>query len=244
MKAKRLGMILGLGTWFVLTPMWMVSSTFDPARAYKDAIVTPTPTIDEVKVPRSSQNVPFLRPLIDDQSPTQSGVTPLAPSSAGIANGDFENGPDGSWEEYSTHGWDIIVTTSDLPVTPHSGLWAAWLGGDYDDVSYISQTVTIPDVDPVLSFWYYLASDELICAYDFGWVRINLNEVYTIALCADNDTFGWVLQAVDLSAYAGQTVTLQIRVETDYTINSNYFIDDVALTGASYTYIYLPLIMR
>jgi hypothetical protein len=237
-------MILGFGSGLLLTPMWMISSTFDPVRAYTDKIVTHNPTIDEVRVPRSRQNVPFVGHIIDDQSPTQSGVTPLTSSFAGIANGDFENGQDGSWEEYSTHGWDIIMTMSDLPVTPHSGLWAAWLGGDHDDVSYISQTVTIPDEDPALIFRYWLDSEEDICDHDFGWVRINFINVYTIALCADNDTYGWVLRAVDLSAYAGQTVTLQIRVETDGSYISNYFIDDVALSGTYYTYIYLPLIMR
>jgi hypothetical protein len=237
-------MILGLGSGLVLTPIWMMSSTFDPVRAYKDEIVTPTPTIDEVRVPRSRQNVPFVRHIIEDQSPTQSGVTPLTSSFAGIANGDFENGQDGSWEEYSSNGWDIIEPMSDLPVTPHSGLWAAWLGGDHDEVAYISQTVTIPDEDPALIFWYWLASKEDTCDYDFGWVRINHIDVYTIALCADNDTSGWFFKTVDLSVYAGQTVTLQIRVETDGSYISNYFIDDAALSGTSYTYIFLPLIMR
>lgn len=59
----------------------------------------------------------------------------------GIVNGDFEAGPT-DWLEYSTHGWPLIVDS--LPVTPHSGSWAVWLGGDYDDISYIQQQVTVP----------------------------------------------------------------------------------------------------
>lgn len=235
MKTKRFVVIFSLGLALMLTLMWMLNSTFDPAQAYTDTTVTPAPTIDRVGVSRSRQ-------LTDDQNQTQSGVTPLKVSVAGIANGGFENGQDGSWEEYSAHGWDIIVDTSILlPTPPHSGSWAAWLGGDFDDVSYISQSVTIPAEAPTLSFWNWIAS-EGTCGCDFGWVKINDTTVQTIDLCGDNNTSGWVNRTVDLSAYAGQTVTLQIRVETDGSLNSNYYIDDVMVGEMFYTY--LPLTLR
>ena len=51
----------------------------------------------------------------------------------------------------------------------------------------------------------------------------------TYDLCDTNDTSGWVRQTVDLSAYAGQTIQLQFRAETDSSENSNWFVDDVAL---------------
>jgi len=37
-----------------------------------------------------------------------------------------------------------------------------------------------------------------------------------------------VLHEVDISAYAGQTVTLRIQVDTDADLNSNLFVDDVS----------------
>ena len=41
---------------------------------------------------------------------------------------------------------------------------------------------------------------------------------------------------IDLSAFANQSIMLQIRVETDGTLNSNLFVDDVAFqNGASHT---------
>ncbi|MEE8392258.1 MAG: M12 family metallo-peptidase, partial [Anaerolineae bacterium] len=37
-----------------------------------------------------------------------------------LTNGDFESGQT-DWTEYSTHGWNLIMQTADLPRTPHSG---------------------------------------------------------------------------------------------------------------------------
>ena len=57
----------------------------------------------------------------------------------------------------------------------------------------------------------------------------------TVDLCSSNNTGGWVQKSINLSAYAGQTVTLQIRAATDGSLNSNWFIDDVSFqsTGAA-----------
>ena len=244
MNTKRFVITLGLGLALVLTLMWMLSSTFDPARAYTDTTVTPPPTIDRVGVTRNRQNVPLKEQIADGQSQTQSGVAPLTFSSADIANGDFEDGQDGSWVEYSSHGWDIILDTPTFPQTPHSGSWAAWLGGELDDVSYISQGVTIPSGASTLSFWNWIDSED-VCNFDFGGVIINDTIVQVIDLCVDNNTFGWVERTVDISAYAGQVVTLQIRVETDDTLFSSYFVDDVTLDETpDEHYTFLPLILR
>jgi hypothetical protein len=148
-----------------------------------------------------------------------------------IANGDFESGSDGSWTEYSSHGWDLIVTTFPGSVVPHSGSWAVWLGGEYDDISYVQQDVTVLGGSSILSFWYWIASADL-CGYDYGSVRINGATVQSFDLCDSNDTGAWVQGTVNLSAYSGQTVALQIRAETDGSLNSNFFIDDVALGAA------------
>lgn len=172
--------------------------------------------------------------------------TPLAlPNAVGIANGNFENGPDGSWLEYSLNGWDLILSSSALVVPPHSGEWAVWLGGDYDEVSYISQTVEVPSENTTLEFWEWVASEDL-CGYDFAWVRVNSTNVYTVDLCWSTSTDGWVRRTVDLSGYSGQTVSLQFRVETDGSLNSNYFLDDIAFVAPVIPdhFVHLPLAMR
>ena len=126
-------------------------------------------------------------------------------------------------------------------VSPHGGSWVAWLGGELDDTSYISQSVTIPADSSTLRYWYWIGSEDA-CGYDLAWVRINNVSVKTIDLCSDTDTGGWVPATIDLAGYAGQTIALQIRVETDGSLNSNYFVDDVTLGASSIAYnTFLPL---
>ena len=48
---------------------------------------------------------------------------------------------------------------------------------------------------------------------------------------------------VNLGAYVGQAVTLQFRVETNGSLNSNLFIDDVSFTNATGT-VNAPIPMR
>jgi hypothetical protein len=104
MNTKQFTLTLGLGLALWLTLMWMLSSTFDRARAYTEPTVTPIPTIDRFGVLRSRQNVPIKEHITNGRSHSQPGVMPLTSSSAHIANGDFENGRDGSWQEYSAYG--------------------------------------------------------------------------------------------------------------------------------------------
>jgi C1A family cysteine protease len=149
----------------------------------------------------------------------------------GLVNGDFENGPAG-WVEYSSNGWDLILPAASLLVTPHSGNWAAWLGGDDDEISYIQQQVTVPSGSPYLAYWHWIASEDL-CGYDFGGVIINSTVVDVYDLCSSTNTGGWVKHVVNLSAYAGQSVSLQIRAETDDSLNSNLFVDDVSFQASA-----------
>lgn len=158
----------------------------------------------------------------------------IATAQIPILNGDFEQGSTG-WDLYSSHGWPIIVQGSQLPgsVTPHSGNWAAWLGGAYDDISYIEQTVTVPPSAPYFSYWHWIASSDA-CSYDFGGVLIDGSTVVDqYDLCTSANTGGWVAHSVNLSAYTGQTVDVQIRVETDSSMNSNLFVDDVSFTASA-----------
>jgi len=152
-----------------------------------------------------------------------------SPPGGGIVNGDFESGSTG-WTEYSTHGLSTI--TSSLPVAPHSGSYGAWLGGVNSEENYVQQQVTVPSSTPYIVYWQWIASTD-ICGYDFGGVVINGTEVDLYDLCATTITGGWVTHSVNLSAYAGQSVTLQIRVETGSSDWSNLYVDDVSLQASA-----------
>ena len=80
---------------------------------------------------------------------------------------------------------------------------------------------------PYLAYWHWIASEDS-CGWDFGGVLVNGTVVDVYDLCDSASTGGWVHHVVNLSAYAGQAVTFQIRVETDSSLNSNLFIDDVS----------------
>jgi hypothetical protein len=144
-----------------------------------------------------------------------------------IVNGNFESGTAG-WTEYSWYGVHLIGN-SGFPdyVHPHSGDWAAWLGGLPDEISYIQQQVKIPASSSYLSYWHWIDSADY-CGYDFGGVVVNSTVVDVYDLCSSTNTGGWVKHVVDLGSYAGETVWIQIRAETDDSGNSNLFVDDVA----------------
>jgi hypothetical protein len=154
-----------------------------------------------------------------------------APALPALVNGSFESGATG-WAEYSTHGWPIIIN-SGFPgtVKPHGGSWAAWLGGELDDISYVQQSVGVSAGAPYLAYWHWIASAD-VCGFDYGGVLANGAVVDVYDLCSSANTGGWVKHVVNLSAYAGQVVTLQIRAETDSMYNSNLFVDDVAFQSS------------
>jgi serine protease len=149
-----------------------------------------------------------------------------------IGNGDFEAGAT-VWSEYSSHGWNIILSGGSLPsgVTPHGGTYAAWLGGGDSEVSYIQQQVDVPSSTPYLEYYHWISSTDY-CGYDYASVRINGGIVQSYDLCSSQATGGWVRHTVNLSAYAGQSVTLQIRAETDTSLSSSLYVDDVTYSSS------------
>jgi hypothetical protein len=215
---------------------------------------TATPTVTGTP-PTATPTLPpqaYLPQVMNDNTSTPTATstptrtttpTPTTTPTQGpsvLVNPGFEQGPGVGWQEYSSNGWDLILN-SDFPgsIAPHGGQWLAWLGGDDDEISYVRQSVTIPANASTLRFWMWIASED-DCGYDFGGVLVNNTTVDQFNLCNTADTNGWVQRSVDLGAYAGQNVALQIRVETDLSFNSNLFIDDVALSAAARAYPVVP----
>lgn len=145
-------------------------------------------------------------------------------------NPGFEEGAV-SWAQSSTGGWDLIMLASEAPVTAHGGTWLAWLGGADSDTSILSQTITFSTSAPYLHFWYWAASEDA-CGFDYFYVGVNGNYFYSETLCGDNGTNGWVQRVLDLAAYAGTGKTVQFKVVTDSSLNSNLFLDDVSMSNS------------
>ncbi|HEY73353.1 MAG: hypothetical protein DRJ03_20545 [Chloroflexi bacterium] len=146
-----------------------------------------------------------------------------------LANGNFENGQDGSWTESSSKGWDLITNASDLHISPHGGNWAVWLGGDNDEIAALSQQVTIPSSAATLNYWYWISSEDA-CGFDYAYVRFGTTMLKSYNLCESNNTSGWTSQQIDVTGWQSQTVELNFAIETDWILNSNFFLDDVSVS--------------
>jgi len=164
---------------------------------------------------------------IEDITASYNDILTVTPPS--LINGNFEQGQYVGWSEGSTHGWPIVVPVAQAGIYSHdsNGVFAAWLGGDDNDTSYISQAVNL-SAPATLRLWYWIGSEDA-CGSDYGFVQVNSSAIYTWSLCSANNTGGWALLDLNLSAYVGQTFTLALVAITDDSLNSNLFIDDISL---------------
>ena len=181
-------------------------------------------------------SVAFNKPVFSQSSPDQpydvylpliaSGYLPLPV----IQNGDFEQGDNGDWTVYSSGDY-FLVTDDLLPLTPHSGNWLAWMGGVPDEDSRISQGITLPAGGPVyLRYYYQVDSQKTSCTEDWMYFLVGTTQLASLRLCQASDTTDWEVGTVNLSAFAGQTITVTFQVTTSLTGNgSGFFIDDVSL---------------
>jgi hypothetical protein len=166
----------------------------------------------------------------DSQQPLSLQSGELVTATTPLVNGDFEQGRFVGWTEFSTHGYPLVLSSpTDLPIPAHSGGWGVWLGGDVSEVSAISQNITI--ISPTtLRLWYLIGSQEPTCGQDVGYVKLDATIIQTWNLCESTDMSGWAALDLNLNAYNGQTVTLNIQAITNNDVdNSNLFIDDVSL---------------
>ncbi len=150
-----------------------------------------------------------------------------------LRNGDFESGPI-VWSEYSLRGWPLISNTSELPpaLVPHSGSWAAWLGGDDNEDAVLSQTVTVMPGTAYLVFWHFPVSEEYYCWYDLAEVLVNGIRVWSLGLCDSTSPYYWSVESIYLDGFIGNKVTLSFHILTDGSLYSSWFIDDVSLQAS------------
>jgi hypothetical protein len=148
----------------------------------------------------------------------------------GLTSGSFEaaNSSNSNWGEFSLQGRPLIQSHTAVGLEPHGGQRLAKLGGIRREVAYVYQSLTIPTATPVLGYWIFIQSED-DCGYDFGGVVIDDRVVDKFDLCQPTATAQWIQRRVDLRQYAGETVMLEIRAETDRFLDSALFVDDIDL---------------
>ncbi len=150
----------------------------------------------------------------------------------GLVNGNFEQGPSVGWTISSNYpAYCLICNQADLSpfFSPRSGNWAAWFGGINNENASLKQTVTVPAGAPYLGFWQIIDSEDACNdAYDVARIKVNNTEVKKTHLCLTTHNPNWTKTSVNLSAYAGQTVVLELHAKTDGLYTSSWLVDDLA----------------
>ncbi|WP_026415756.1 M1 family metallopeptidase [Actinomadura oligospora] len=142
-----------------------------------------------------------------------------------VGNGGFESGTT-PWTASS----NVIFTGGGQ--TAHSGSRFARLDGTGSThTDTLSQSVTLPAgcSSASLSFWLHIDTGESpgSIAYDKLTAKIGTT---TLATYSNRDAAsGYVKKTFDVSAYAGQTVTLTFTGTEDVSLQTSFVLDDVAL---------------
>ncbi len=155
-----------------------------------------------------------------------SGSTITPNDTQPLPNGNFEQGAK-VWTESSVQGLDLIRDLRTLSITAHSGNWGAVLGIANNELASIEQSIMVPAGSPSLKYWFQVGSVDSHLGFDFARLLVNGVEVDEFQLHAGINTSIWTLRTVDIAPYAGQTVNLQLQVETDIADASTLIVDDV-----------------
>lgn len=149
-----------------------------------------------------------------------------------VANGGFESGTS-PWSQSSSS-----VITSRAGESAHGGTSFAWLDGvGSTHTDTLSQSVTIPSgcSTATLTFWLHIDTDETTSstAYDKLTAKIGSTTLATYSNLDQNT--GYVQKSIDVSAFAGQTVNLAFTGTEDYSLQTSFVLDDIALNTSGGT---------
>ncbi len=154
----------------------------------------------------------------------------------------FENGSaTAPWTESSTLGFDPITQASSSEPA-HSGSWEAWLDGNGTaDTDTVAQPVAIPaGCKATFSFWLHVDTTESTSAATPDTFTVQVvgsggTVLATVATFSNlNAASGYMQHTYNLSAYAGQTVTLRFTgQETDTHGGTTSFVFDDAAVQTS-----------
>jgi hypothetical protein len=148
-----------------------------------------------------------------------------------LGNPGFETGTAAPWVASS----GVISDHSQEP--PHTGKWDAWLDG-YSSArtDTLAQTITVPSGCSTyqFSFWLHIdtAQTTTTTAIDTLTVQVVNSSgtvLGTVATFSNlNHITGYLQHSYNLSAYAGQTVTLKFTGVQVSSTQTSFVVDDMA----------------
>lgn len=143
-----------------------------------------------------------------------------------LGNPGFENG---------TSPWTMssgVASTSSNGEAPHSGSYLAYLDGyGSSHTDTVSQSVSIPaGCHATLTYYLHIDTAETTTTTAYDKLTVKAGSTTLASYSNLNQANGYQLRTVDMSAFAGQTVTLTFTGTEDSSLQTSFCLDDTALT--------------
>jgi hypothetical protein len=204
--------------------------------SFKLATGTPTPTPTATATPSATPTASPTPTPTPTATPTPTPTPTATPTATPtpselIINGGLE----GSISPWVMSGSGAFYTNNGN--YPHTGTGYIYFGVNNNVSGQTYQTVTIPSTAPAnLTFWFNCSSQEgTTQAYDFLYVEVRNTSgtlLQTLATYSNRNKTtpgNYAQKSFSLAAYRSQTVRLQFRCTTDFSLSTTFRIDDVSL---------------
>ncbi|MFC1438828.1 putative Ig domain-containing protein [Streptacidiphilus sp. N1-10] len=143
-----------------------------------------------------------------------------------LGNPGFETGTAAPWTASSG------VVDNSSGEAAHSGSWKAWLDGyGSTHTDTLSQTVTVPAgcSTATLSFYLHIDTAETSTSTAYDTLKVQIGSTTLATYSNLNKNTGYSLKSLNLSGYAGQSVTLKFTGTEDSSLQTSFVIDDTAI---------------
>jgi hypothetical protein len=231
----------------------------NPGESGPDVSAPEPEAVTEPEVPLEPEAVMDVErePLPNEPSPEPEATPPEENEPIGgcgeqlLRNGTFDLGAT-VWSSSSTFpGIDVIVSSDSVALTqqgvlPFSGSHLAWLGGIPDNewdhhFVLLEQQVFIPEGATGLTFsgWVWIRSEESEPAVAYDATFVDLTNLQGDVLWHPHEftnleqAEAWTAfeYSADEVPFSGRDVVLQIRSETDPTLVTSFWFDDLRLVA-------------
>ncbi len=223
-----------VGTPQVETPTLTPSMTPTSSRTATNTM-TPsnTATPSNTLTPSNTRTVSPTRTMTPSLTPSMTpSITPTF-AGGGVVNGDFEQNTLG-WTQRSSLGFPFIGRWTGRPNRPvWLGNYFAWIGGVFNENAQLEQIMTVPsdNTSMAVRMAIYSFESSSSCTSDTARILVNGTLLASWDVCNKSRWSPvWLYSnaVVDMSAYAGQTVSVIFELVNDYKAVSSWDIDTVS----------------